>query len=261
MSGLCLQRAPSPSGTVFDAPVLLVARASRRKTGEATRGVRIVQVTLLWSCCVFLVRHRCIGVREVGSMVRWGRRQRDRTSDTPEWNDLPDEDLVRFAKEDREAFGVLYERYAPEITGFIRTRTGGNDAVADDIASMVFTKALTALPRYDKGPFRAWLYQITRNTIIDEYRRKRPSGSIDNLGEIEADGDDPLDHAVASDAARRLHEAILTLKPAQREIVRLRLHGLSIAEVAKQVGLSENGVKSAQRRAFIALKKHPGVQL
>lgn len=168
---------------------------------------------------------------------------------------------MRIAKDNRDAFGVLYERYASEITGFIRARSGGNDAVAEDIASMVFTKALTALPRYSKGPFRAWLYQITRNTIIDEYRRKRPSGSLDDLGEIRADVDDPLDHAVAADAARRLHEAILTLKPAQREIVRLRLHGLSIAEIAARLGKTENGVKSAQRRAFMALREHPGVRL
>lgn len=193
--------------------------------------------------------------------MRLGWRQRHRERDAPEWEELPDEDLVRIAKDNPDAFGVLYERYAPEITGFIRARSGGNDVVAEDIASIVFTKALTALPRYSKGPFRAWLYQITRNTIIDEYRRKRPSGSLDDLGEIRADVDDPLDRAVAADAARRLHEAILTLKPAQQEIVRLRLHGLSIAEIASRLGKTENGVKSAQRRAFMALREHPGVRL
>lgn len=166
---------------------------------------------------------------------------------------------MRVAKEDREAFGVLYKRYIREIRGFIRSRTGRDDAVADDITSMVFTKALTALPRYTKGPFRGWLYQIARNTIIDEYRRRRPDGSIDEIGDVPDDVDDPLDHAVASDAARRLHEAILTLRPAQREIVRLRLHGLSIAEIASRLEMTEDGVKSAQRRAFIALRKHPGV--
>ncbi len=167
---------------------------------------------------------------------------------------------MRLAQDDREVFGVLYERYAREMRGFVRARSGGNDAVAQDITSAVFTKALAALPRYTDGPFRAWLYQIARNTIIDEYRRKRPAGSIDDLGEIGGDGDDPLDHAVAADAARRLHEAILTLRPAHREIIRLRLHGLSIAQIASRLDMTEDAVKSAQRRAFTALREHPGVR-
>ena len=52
--------------------------------------------------------------------------------DPPEWHTLPDEDLVRLAKEDHRAFGYLYQRYLPEITGFIKSRTAGNDAVADE---------------------------------------------------------------------------------------------------------------------------------
>lgn len=180
--------------------------------------------------------------------------------DPPEWHTLPDEDLVRLAKEDHRAFGYLYQRYLPEITGFIKSRTAGNDAVADDIASIVFSKALTALPRYTTGPFRAWLYRIARNTLIDEYRRKRPSSPIDSTGEIEADVDDPLDLAVAVDAAQRLHAAISTLKPDQQKILRLRLHGFSIAEIASRLGMTENAVKSAQYRAFVTLRKHPGVR-
>lgn len=183
-----------------------------------------------------------------------------RGTDPPARETLPDEDLVRLAKQDQDAFGVLYRRYLPEITGFILTRTRGNNAVADDIASMVFTKALAALPRYAAGPFRAWLYRITRNTLIDEHRRKRPSSPLDDAGEIVGDEIDPQDHAVAADAARRLHEAIGTLKPDQQEILLLRLHGWSIAEIASHISMTENAVKSAQYRAFIALRKHPGVQ-
>lgn len=197
---------------------------------------------------------------EDSGIVHWGGAKKSRIKNDPDWDSLPDEELVHLAKDDPDAFGVLYQRYAQAITGFIRSRVGGNDAVAEDMTSMVFTKALTALPRYTNGPFRAWMYQIARNTIIDEYRRKGPSASIDNLGGIEADIDDPLDHAVASDAARQLHEAILTLKPGQREIVRLRLHGLTIAAIADRLGITENAVKSAQRRAFIALRSHPGVR-
>jgi len=180
--------------------------------------------------------------------------------DPPEWQELPDEDLVRLAKDDPAAFGALYQRYLPEITGFIRARSGGNSAVADDLASIVFTKALTALPRYTSGPFRAWLYRIARNTLIDEYRKHRPHTSIDHANEVEDAGSGPQDHAIAADAARRLHEAIGTLKPDQQAILQLRLHGWSIAEIAAHLDMTENAVKSAQYRAFVTLRQHPGVQ-
>lgn len=131
--------------------------------------------------------------------------------------------------------------------------------LAEDITSKVFTKAMVALPRYSNEPFRAWLYRIARNTIIDEYRRQRPTTSIDDLAL--RDGAPQPDEVVASaDAAARLHTVLDSLKPQHREIVRLRLHGLSISEIANRMQMSENAVKSAQRRAFIALRSTPGVQ-
>lgn len=170
---------------------------------------------------------------------------------------LDDEALVARAQEDQEQFSELYRRYAPEIERFVRSRV--NDPfLAEDITSKVFTKAMLALPRYTDGPFRAWLYRITRNTIIDEYRRQRPTTDISDLPIPDA-APSPEAVALHNDAAIRLNAAIDQLKPQQREIVRLRLHGCSIAEIANRMQMSENAVKSAQRRAFLMLRTMPGV--
>ncbi|MCO5216183.1 MAG: sigma-70 family RNA polymerase sigma factor [Thermomicrobiales bacterium] len=170
---------------------------------------------------------------------------------------LTDDDLVRRAQQDSEQFGELYRRYAPEIERFVRSRVS-DPYLAEDITSKVFTKALLALPQFTEGSFRAWLYRITRNTIIDEYRRTKPNVPIDDLP-LESSIPQPDDIAIANDAADRLRRALEHLKPNQREIVRLRLHGLSVKEIAERLQMSENAVKSAQRRAFIALKSVPGV--
>lgn len=156
-------------------------------------------------------------------------------------------------------FGELYRRYAAEIERFVRGRVN-EPALAEDITSKVFTKAMQALPKFTDGPFRAWLYRITRNTIIDEYRRAKPVTTIDDHP-VRDRSPGPEESAIAADAARRLHKALNQLKPQHREIVRLRLHGLSIAEIADRMDMSENAVKSAQRRAFIALRSVPGVGL
>lgn len=170
---------------------------------------------------------------------------------------LDDEALARRAQTDAELFGELYQRYAAEIERFVRSRVNDPE-LAEDITSMVFTKALKALPRYTDGSFRAWLYRITRNTIIDEYRRQRPSMDIADL-HLSDDAPLPDDVAIANDAADRLHAALSHLKPREREIVRLRLHGLAIAEIAIRLDMSQDAVKSAQRRAFMTLRKVPGV--
>lgn len=175
----------------------------------------------------------------------------------PDPADLPDDNLVQRAQADPELFGELYRRYAPEIGRFVRSRVS-DAALAEDITSMVFTKAMRALPRFSEGPFRAWLYRIARNTIIDEYRRAKPVASIEDH-QVRDSTASPEESAVAADAAARLHAALGHLKPQQREIVRLRLHGLSIAEIAERMNMSENAVKSAQRRAFITLRSVPGV--
>ena len=188
--------------------------------------------------------------------ISWRRRSRAQQTDPAT---LADDDLVKLAQQDSDQFGELYRRYVVEIERFVRSRVQ-DPHLAEDITSKVFTKAMLALPSFTEGSFRAWLYRITRNTIIDEYRRTKPNVDISDLAL--ADTAPPPDQvAIAHDAAARLHAALAHLNPKQREIVRLRLHGLSVKEIAERLDMSENAVKSAQRRAFIALKSIPGIAL
>lgn len=181
---------------------------------------------------------------------RWGKTRHRQA-------DLTDEELVRRAQEDPEQFDELYRRYADEIGRFVRSRVS-NAAQAEDITSKVFMKVLQALPRYTDGPFRAWLYRITRNTIIDEYRLAKPTSDISDLPVADR-APTPEDIAIFSDTADRLHAALNQLKPQQREILTLRLHGHSIAEIADRMNMTNDAVKSAQRRAFMTLRTLPGV--
>src|SRR5690606_7549763 len=68
--------------------------------------------------------------------------------------------LVDRAKEgDADAFGVLYDRFQPEILRYLLVRVRDRD-VAEDLVQQVFLKAWQAVPRYQHrgAPFRAWLY-------------------------------------------------------------------------------------------------------
>src|SRR5687767_6167045 len=91
----------------------------------------------------------------------------------------PDEDLVAQAQRgDREAFAVLYDRYLARVHGYCYRLLGEREA-AEDATTDTFMRALTALPACRTGSFRSWLFAITHNVIADEWRRQRPTVSLE----------------------------------------------------------------------------------
>ena len=80
-----------------------------------------------------------------------------------------DDALVAAAREDPAEFAVLYRRYVDAVYRYCHRRLGNREA-AEDATSLVFTKAIDALPRYRAGGFRAWLFAIAHNTIANELR-------------------------------------------------------------------------------------------
>ena len=83
-----------------------------------------------------------------------------------------DDELLNLASSgDREAFGLLYERYINKIYSYIFYRTGNrNDA--EDLTERVFYRALRHIGNYDNRglPFSAWLYRIAHNLVANWHR-------------------------------------------------------------------------------------------
>lgn len=165
-----------------------------------------------------------------------------------------DEALARRSSGDSAAFGVLYQRYATDIRAFIMSRVRGNPELADDLNSQVFARALAAIPGYASGSFRAWLYAIARNLVIDEHRRSRNMSSIDHVAEVAAGAPHLDDVVIAADARAQLNEALGKLSNLQRQVVTLRLQGLTGREIAERLGTTHEAVRSAQYRAFASLR-------
>jgi len=84
--------------------------------------------------------------------------------------------LVAEAKRDRRAFAPLYRRYVDRVYRYC-DRVLGDRELAEDAASLVFTKALAGLPHCRGAAFRSWLFAIAHNVIVDAQRarmRTRP---------------------------------------------------------------------------------------
>jgi RNA polymerase sigma-70 factor (ECF subfamily) len=164
-----------------------------------------------------------------------------------------DEALIAAAVRDRTAFGPLYLRYADRIFRFCYRRLGDR-AAAEDATSRVFERAIAALPKYRDGPFRAWLFTIARNTVIDLHRSTRVHQPLDAAALIPDGQPGPEETLMAAAESSWIRGLLTRLTPEQRQIVELRLAGLSDREIADVLGRSHTSVRSAQYRALLRLR-------
>ncbi|MGC4192392.1 MAG: sigma-70 family RNA polymerase sigma factor [Thermomicrobiales bacterium] len=176
--------------------------------------------------------------------------------------------ILRDATLDPAAFAPLYRDYAPAIYRFCHRQLGDADLAAD-ATSQTFVKVLGAVRTFQPHPdqpgktFRAWLFRIAANVVIDLRRKERPTVPLDA-------GDDadetlapsipdpaplPEELALVSDDVQAVREAVRALPERQRMILELRLAELSGAEIAEAMGIPISAVKSAQFRAFATLRR------
>jgi RNA polymerase sigma-70 factor (ECF subfamily) len=177
-------------------------------------------------------------------------------------DDLAD---VAAAQHDLQAFAPLYLRYKPTVYHYCLRRLSNPEAAAD-ATSLVFTRAVAALPRFRPDPrragstFRSWLFTIAHNVIVDEHRRTRPTVSIDQQHDdnptfqLTSNHLTPEAHVVHLDDTERVARWLDHLPERQRAIVELRLAGLSGEEIAGTMGMSLSAIKSAQFRAYATLR-------
>lgn len=85
-----------------------------------------------------------------------------------------DQELVVLAKGDAEQFGLIMQRYWNQLFGFVRRMSYFSQEDIEDILQEVFLKTYRYLNDYDKHlAFSTWIYKITRNTMIDEIRKRQ----------------------------------------------------------------------------------------
>lgn len=170
---------------------------------------------------------------------------------------LDEKRLVQRAKEDKEAFGLLYARYVDKIYAYVYYRTGNNQD-AEDLTARVFFRAIQHIENYeDKGvPFSAWLYRIAHNLLANWYRdqSKRQILSLDSIIKWHVEDSPELATELLEDREALL-EAIRRLPSERQELLILKyVERLSNADIGDIMGRSEGAIKSLYHRTLISLR-------
>src|SRR5262249_29161839 len=153
-------------------------------------------------------------------------------------------------------FERLYEDHAQALFGFLAYRTGDR-ALAEDVMSESFERALRARRRYDPGKASAktWLYSIALNCLRDHQRRQ--GAELRALDRVGVPGDAELSDPALERAETRdeLQRALARLSAEEREAVALRYGGeLSAKEMAKLLGEKTTTVEGRLYRALRKLR-------
>jgi RNA polymerase sigma-70 factor (ECF subfamily) len=163
---------------------------------------------------------------------------------------------------DPEAFGSLFDVYYGPVYRYVAARVG-RPSDAEDLAQLVFVKALEALPRYESRgvPFGGWLFKLARNVVIDHIRMRRETAPLDLVVERPHPAQGPDELAVLRQELESVAFALRRLTPEQREAIELRFFaGLSAKEAAEAMGRQEGTIRGLQFRAIAALRRELGIE-
>jgi RNA polymerase sigma-70 factor (ECF subfamily) len=157
---------------------------------------------------------------------------------------------------DREAFGRLYDLYAPMVHGILLARVPYREV--DDLVQDVFLVALRRLNTLrDTAAFGGWLAMITRNRAIDFHRSARETEALpEDLPEQR-----PAEKEREAEAAKTL-DVIRSMPEAYRETLVLRLvEGMTGPEIAARTGLTPASVRVNLHRGMKMLREKLGLEV
>ncbi len=143
---------------------------------------------------------------------------------------------------------------------------------AQDLTQEVFIRVYRTIASYDieKGAFTTWLTTLTRNLLVDHFRRSRQDRVTDSIDAGLREDDDSLtlsdrledtkptpdDHLASKETQKLVRGALARLSPDLREAVILRdLQDMDYREIAATLRVPEGTVKSRINRGRMELAR------
>lgn len=179
----------------------------------------------------------------------------------------PIDELVRRAIiGDGTAFTALWDTNIDSLRLYLKSAVKSlDDFYIDDVCSRSFEKAFRQIGSYDpsRSQFSTWLRTIARNTAMDvleaEQRSKRETVSLDDESSADSVFDgvpDSLETIIMDEDEQQTRTLVEGLPEIYREIARKRMiEGLQYKEIAEELGMELNTVRTRIRRAKDLMEK------
>jgi RNA polymerase sigma-70 factor (ECF subfamily) len=171
---------------------------------------------------------------------------------------------------DSGAWAELVREHHRRVYGLCYRFTG-NPTDAEDLTQDVFLKIYSNLTSFDvsRGSLQVWITTMTRNLLVDNFRRTRHlrvTGSLDEgwneteelrpVDRLMAEGPSPHESAAQKELAKMVQNALAKVSPELREAVILRdLQDMDYKEIAQVLGIPEGTVKSRISRGRAELAR------
>ena len=174
--------------------------------------------------------------------------------------------LSSIAQGNQNSYQIIFNHYWDQIysTAFAFTKSA---ELSKDLAQDVFVKIwITREKLSEVNRFESFLYITARNLILDMLRKKIFTEENEEYLKkyFEESSHNPDRKLEFKEFEEKIHQAINQLPPQQQTAFRLsRFNGLSHEEIARQMGVSKQTVKSYIVRAIVNLrqfiKEQPGI--
>jgi RNA polymerase sigma-70 factor (ECF subfamily) len=163
--------------------------------------------------------------------------------------------LWRFKRGDRDAFRLIYEKYADDLLS-IGANLLNDKADAEDVVQDVFISFVQSIQKFHlRGSLKGYLATCVANRSRDYLRkdRRRQTLTVNQAEQSTTAVSSPVQLVLRSEQLQKLGNAITELPYEQREVVVLRLHGeMRFKTIA---GLQNISIKTAQSRYRYGLDK------
>lgn len=166
----------------------------------------------------------------------------------------------RHMAQTEQEMALLYRKYAPGLLSYVRMRIISEED-AEDLVVEVFVAAIenakfAALSEKEK---QLWLWRVTRNKVIDTYRRAktRQNVTLEHVAEglFEDEMASPEYAALRQEDYMDLYAHLQSLPLLQQQILRMRFgQNLSCSEIATMLGKQENAVRVTLSRSLNRLR-------
>ncbi len=149
----------------------------------------------------------------------------------------------------------IWDEFHVPLQQFIRRRVS-DETTAEDVLQDVFLKIHQHMETLrDVRKLESWIYQITRNAIVDSYRSTRPTTTLDAAEVLNLPEELP-DDDIVSELLPSIRAMVRSLPELDRQaLVLTEYQGLTQKELAERLGLSLSGAKSRVQRAREKLKQ------